>query len=203
MRCGSTAATAWPARSLMKEFGKKITIEPLIGFTVDQGPRRRHGASSSPPTSRSSPTSSPTTPRRPTSACQTPEQRDRYDDTTKCILCAACTTACPITWTNEELRRPGRDRQRRTASSTTAAIEGAAERLRILNTAVRRLALPHDLQLHRGLPARHQSDQDHRRREADLAPGAGVNRSAVEDLHPPKAKPYSSVRQALPSPVAI
>jgi succinate dehydrogenase / fumarate reductase iron-sulfur subunit len=29
---------------------------------------------------------------------QTPEQRARYDDTTKCILCAACTTACPSFW---------------------------------------------------------------------------------------------------------
>ena len=29
---------------------------------------------------------------------QSPEQRARYDDTTKCILCAACTTACPSFW---------------------------------------------------------------------------------------------------------
>jgi succinate dehydrogenase iron-sulfur subunit len=29
---------------------------------------------------------------------QSPEQRERYDDTTKCILCAACTTSCPIYW---------------------------------------------------------------------------------------------------------
>ena len=29
---------------------------------------------------------------------QPPEQRDRYDDTTKCILCAACTGACPVYW---------------------------------------------------------------------------------------------------------
>jgi succinate dehydrogenase / fumarate reductase iron-sulfur subunit len=29
---------------------------------------------------------------------QSPEERERYDDTTKCILCAACTTACPIYW---------------------------------------------------------------------------------------------------------
>ncbi len=31
---------------------------------------------------------------------QSPEERARYDDTTKCILCAACTTACPIYWGN-------------------------------------------------------------------------------------------------------
>lgn len=29
---------------------------------------------------------------------QTPDQRRRFDDTTKCILCAACTTSCPIFW---------------------------------------------------------------------------------------------------------
>ena len=29
---------------------------------------------------------------------QSPEDRARYDDTTKCILCAACTTACPSFW---------------------------------------------------------------------------------------------------------
>jgi succinate dehydrogenase / fumarate reductase, iron-sulfur subunit len=32
---------------------------------------------------------------------QSAEQRARYDDTTKCILCAACTTACPIFWGDE------------------------------------------------------------------------------------------------------
>jgi succinate dehydrogenase / fumarate reductase iron-sulfur subunit len=31
---------------------------------------------------------------------QSPEERARYDDTTKCILCAACTTSCPIYWGN-------------------------------------------------------------------------------------------------------
>jgi succinate dehydrogenase / fumarate reductase iron-sulfur subunit len=33
-----------------------------------------------------------------TERLQTPEQRRRFDDTTKCILCAACTTSCPIFW---------------------------------------------------------------------------------------------------------
>ena len=37
---------------------------------------------------------------------QTPEQRERYDDTTKCILCAACTTSCPIFWSDEEYVGP-------------------------------------------------------------------------------------------------
>jgi succinate dehydrogenase / fumarate reductase, iron-sulfur subunit len=31
---------------------------------------------------------------------QSQKQRDRFDDTTKCILCAACTTSCPVYWTD-------------------------------------------------------------------------------------------------------
>ena len=29
---------------------------------------------------------------------QSAEERERFDDTTKCILCAACTTSCPVYW---------------------------------------------------------------------------------------------------------
>jgi succinate dehydrogenase / fumarate reductase, iron-sulfur subunit len=32
---------------------------------------------------------------------QSQADRERYDDTTKCILCAACTTSCPIFWADE------------------------------------------------------------------------------------------------------
>ncbi len=31
---------------------------------------------------------------------QSPEDRERFDDTTKCILCACCTTSCPSFWAN-------------------------------------------------------------------------------------------------------
>ncbi|MFN3475989.1 MAG: succinate dehydrogenase iron-sulfur subunit, partial [Candidatus Methylomirabilales bacterium] len=37
---------------------------------------------------------------------QTPEERARYDDTTKCILCGACTTSCPSYWANSEYIGP-------------------------------------------------------------------------------------------------
>ncbi len=37
---------------------------------------------------------------------QSPEQRARYDDTTKCILCAACTTSCPVFWTDGQYFGP-------------------------------------------------------------------------------------------------
>jgi succinate dehydrogenase / fumarate reductase iron-sulfur subunit len=31
---------------------------------------------------------------------QSAEDREKFDDTTKCILCAACTTSCPSFWAN-------------------------------------------------------------------------------------------------------
>ena len=37
---------------------------------------------------------------------QSPDERERFDDTTKCILCAACTTACPVFWTNPDYVGP-------------------------------------------------------------------------------------------------
>lgn len=37
---------------------------------------------------------------------QSPEERERYDDTTKCILCAACTSSCPSFWAQPEYVGP-------------------------------------------------------------------------------------------------
>jgi succinate dehydrogenase / fumarate reductase iron-sulfur subunit len=37
---------------------------------------------------------------------QSAHERERFDDTTKCILCAACTTSCPIYWTDGEYFGP-------------------------------------------------------------------------------------------------
>ena len=37
---------------------------------------------------------------------QSIEDRARFDDTTKCILCAACTTSCPSFWANENYVGP-------------------------------------------------------------------------------------------------
>jgi succinate dehydrogenase / fumarate reductase iron-sulfur subunit len=37
---------------------------------------------------------------------QSPEDRDRFEDTTKCILCAACTTSCPVFWTDNQYFGP-------------------------------------------------------------------------------------------------
>ncbi|ROQ36691.1 succinate dehydrogenase / fumarate reductase iron-sulfur subunit [Frondihabitans sp. PhB188] len=37
---------------------------------------------------------------------QSAEQRARFDDTTKCILCAACTSSCPVFWTDGQYFGP-------------------------------------------------------------------------------------------------
>jgi succinate dehydrogenase / fumarate reductase iron-sulfur subunit len=37
---------------------------------------------------------------------QSAEDRERYDDTTKCILCAACTSSCPSFWGAEDYVGP-------------------------------------------------------------------------------------------------
>ncbi|CAL9459326.1 MULTISPECIES: succinate dehydrogenase iron-sulfur subunit [Streptomyces] len=37
---------------------------------------------------------------------QSAEDRERFDDTTKCILCAACTTSCPVFWNDGQYFGP-------------------------------------------------------------------------------------------------
>ena len=37
---------------------------------------------------------------------QSVAQRERFDDTTKCILCAACTSSCPVFWTDGQYFGP-------------------------------------------------------------------------------------------------
>ena len=37
---------------------------------------------------------------------QTQDDRERYDDTTKCILCAACTSSCPSFWAQDSYVGP-------------------------------------------------------------------------------------------------
>ena len=64
---------------------------------------------------------------------QSPEQRARFDDTTKCILCAACTTSCPIYWGNQGYVGPAAivNAHRFVFDSRDQA---AGDRLDILNT---------------------------------------------------------------------
>jgi len=63
---------------------------------------------------------------------QSPEERARFDDTTKCILCAACTSSCPVFWTDGQYFGPAAivNAHRFIFDSRD---EGAAQRLEILN----------------------------------------------------------------------
>jgi succinate dehydrogenase / fumarate reductase iron-sulfur subunit len=63
---------------------------------------------------------------------QSPEERARFDDTTKCILCAACTTSCPIFWGDDEYVGPAAivNAHRFIFDSRD---EGGRERLKILS----------------------------------------------------------------------
>ena len=63
---------------------------------------------------------------------QSQADRDRFDDTTKCILCAACTTSCPVFWADEEYFGPAAivNAHRFVFDSRD---RGAAERLEVLN----------------------------------------------------------------------
>ncbi len=46
------------------------------------------------------------TPEKGKERIQSPVERARFDDTTKCILCAACTTSCPVFWTDGQYFGP-------------------------------------------------------------------------------------------------
>jgi succinate dehydrogenase / fumarate reductase iron-sulfur subunit len=63
---------------------------------------------------------------------QSQQQRARFDDTTKCILCAACTTSCPSFWGSEEYLGPAAMVQAHRFIFDSRD-HGAAERLQILN----------------------------------------------------------------------
>lgn len=83
----------------------RITIEPLKGFrvlkdlVVDMDPFFAKFKSLKPFLINDEPVS--TEERR-----QSPDARARYDDTTKCILCGACTTSCPSYWADGDYVGP-------------------------------------------------------------------------------------------------
>ena len=77
----------------------EITVEPILGLKVikdlivDMEPFFRHFESVKPYFVNDDPL-----PADGKERLQSPEDRERFDDTTKCILCAACTTSCPSFW---------------------------------------------------------------------------------------------------------
>jgi succinate dehydrogenase / fumarate reductase iron-sulfur subunit len=134
--CGSDAmringSNRLACKTLVRDIGARITVEPLLGLSVikdlivDMEPFFAHYRQVLPYLINDEPVPEK---ERPQSAAE----RERFDDTTKCILCACCTTACPSFWGSQYYVGPAaivaahrfifdsRDR-------------GAAERLKILN----------------------------------------------------------------------
>jgi succinate dehydrogenase / fumarate reductase iron-sulfur subunit len=117
---------------LMKDLGKRVTLEPLMGFKVEKDllvdmEKFFDAYKSVKPYLIADDA--------PASGERLQSQADRaiFDDTTKCILCAACTTSCPITWTNDEFVGPAAivNAHRFIFDSRD---QGGVERLQILNT---------------------------------------------------------------------
>lgn len=136
--CGSDAmringANALACKMLVKDLGNKITVEPILGLKVvkdlivDMDPFFDNYKKMLPYFINESPI-----PEDRRERLQTQEQRARFDDTTKCILCAACTTSCPSFWANDDYFGP--------AALVTAhrfifdsRDESAAERLNVIS----------------------------------------------------------------------
>lgn len=108
--CGSDALVIngrnrLACKELVQDVGKHIVIEPLRGLpvikdlAVDMEPFFRKYRSIKPFLMNDDP---PPYNER----LQSPEARARFDETTKCILCAACTTSCPSFWANDSYVGP-------------------------------------------------------------------------------------------------
>ncbi|HEV2148166.1 MAG TPA: succinate dehydrogenase iron-sulfur subunit [Longimicrobiaceae bacterium] len=135
--CGSDAmringVNRLACKVLMKDMGDTVTVEPLMGFrvikdmVVDMEPFFAQYRSVLPFMINDS--------RPPVrERLQSIEDRERFDDTTKCILCAACTTSCPSFWASEEFVGPAAivNAHRFIFDSRD---NGGSERLEILNT---------------------------------------------------------------------
>jgi succinate dehydrogenase / fumarate reductase iron-sulfur subunit len=83
---------------LVKDAGTRITVEPIRGLPlmqdllVDMDPFFDQYKSVMPWLVNDDPVEDGRERR------QSPEDRERYEDTSRCILCAACTTSCPVFW---------------------------------------------------------------------------------------------------------
>ena len=108
--CGSDAMVingrnALACKLLVKDVAPRAVIEPIRGLPVlrdlivDMDPFFEGYKSVLPFLVNDE--GEPDTERR-----QSPEDRARFDDTTKCILCAACTTSCPVFWGDEQYVGP-------------------------------------------------------------------------------------------------
>ncbi len=108
--CGSDAMringrNRLACKTLVREVGAQVRVEPILGFPVlrdliiDQDRFFRNYRHVLPYLINDDPAPS-------RERLQSPKERARFDDTTKCILCAACTTACPSAWADESFLGP-------------------------------------------------------------------------------------------------
>lgn len=108
--CGSDAmringVNRLACKALIRDVGDHVRVEPLLGLplikdlVVDQTRFFEQYRSVLPYLINDEPA-----PAR--ERLQSPRERERFDDTTKCILCGACTTACPSAWADEEFVGP-------------------------------------------------------------------------------------------------
>jgi succinate dehydrogenase iron-sulfur subunit len=94
-------------KTLVRDLGDKITVEPLLGLKVikdlivDMEPFFDNYKKVLPYFINDS-----APPADGRERLQSPEQRARFDETTKCILCAACTTSCPSFWADDDYLGP-------------------------------------------------------------------------------------------------
>ncbi|MGW0819855.1 succinate dehydrogenase iron-sulfur subunit [Streptomyces sp. NPDC002845] len=111
--CGSDAMringkNRLACKTLIKDINpqKPITVEPIKGLTVlkdlvvDMEPFFQAFRDVM-PFLITKDTNEPTRER-----LQSAEDRERFDDTTKCILCAACTSSCPVFWNDGQYFGP-------------------------------------------------------------------------------------------------
>jgi succinate dehydrogenase / fumarate reductase iron-sulfur subunit len=110
--CGSDAmringSNFLACKTLVRDVGDKITVEPLLGLRVikdlivDMEPFFDNYKKVLPYFVNDSPL-----PADGRERLQSQEERARFDDATKCILCAACTTSCPSYWGSEDYLGP-------------------------------------------------------------------------------------------------
>ncbi len=110
--CGSdgmriNGVNALACKVLLQDAGEYIQVEPLNGLpvvkdlVVDMEPFFDHYRSVMPYFVNDDPV-----PADGRERLQSHEDRMKFDDTTKCILCACCTTACPSYWANDEYVGP-------------------------------------------------------------------------------------------------
>ena len=109
--CGSDAmringVNRLACKVLMRDVGERVTIEPLIGFKVIKDLVVDMEAFFAQFRSVLPYLINDEEPAGGRERLQSIEQRERFDDTTKCILCAACTTSCPSYWADDNFVGP-------------------------------------------------------------------------------------------------